>query len=174
VLFCVHRGAARGHRGSTPRPGKPNRCNEVHVMSRKTIGALAAVVLAGSGLGAAAQAGDETMRVTGESRHAHELPRAAPRSGTEIRSVVVNYGDLDVVDEEGAATLYRRLQVASRQVCSPREDAHNLTQAAHWKVCYSGALDDAVAKVGDLRVTALHRAKTGRDAGREPQLAGTR
>ena len=118
-----------------------------------------------------AQARDEQMKVIGSAKHE---TRAAPRSGTEVRSVVVRYADLDLADTTGAETLYGRLKIASRQVCSPYEDTRQLALAGHWKECYAGALDSAVAKVGDLRVAELHRAATGRDVGNEAQLAGTR
>ena len=79
--------------------------------------------------------------------------------GIERRSQNVSYGDLNINNEEGVAVLYRRLQVASAEVCSVRRawkrkctscmrDAEN---------CYEDALSRAVDAVGSELLLALHQ-----------------
>jgi len=72
-------------------------------------------------------------------------------------SVKVDFRDLDLSTSAGAQTLYRRITSAARDVCG--YEGRALTDVAAWKGCYRGAIADAVAKVNNPLLTALH---TGR------------
>jgi len=79
---------------------------------------------------------------------------AAVHDGTAPR-VTINYTDLDLSNDKDAATLYRRLQTASRGVCSSLR-GHELAGVQRYKDCYSKALADAVNAVDERTLTALH------------------
>ena len=70
------------------------------------------------------------------------------------RSAEVSFRDLDLGTPSGAARLYRRIQAAARSVCqyepsSPREPII-------WQYCVRPAVDAAVARVNNPRLTELH------------------
>ena len=70
------------------------------------------------------------------------------------RSVELSFRDLDLSTRSGAAKLYRRIQAAARSACqyeptSPREQSI-------WQYCVRPAVDAAVAKVNNPRLTELH------------------
>lgn len=77
----------------------------------------------------------------------------------EVPSVKVRFADLDLGKPEGTATLYRRLETAAHVVCNVYEDRLLERQFA-WKHCVSGALDRAVAQIGNASLTAYHLART--------------
>jgi UrcA family protein len=54
--------------------------------------------------------------------------------------------------------LYARLQAASQSVCRQHE-GKELRHVTETRACYDRALNDAVAKVGDSALSALHHAK---------------
>jgi hypothetical protein len=58
-----------------------------------------------------------------------------------------------------ASHLYRRLRVASASVCRQHE-GKELRQVAAARACYNEALDNAVAKVGNSELSALHQASS--------------
>ena len=81
-------------------------------------------------------------------------------SGTpDVRSVTVSYGDLDLSSPAGANTLYRRIQAAARQVCG--HAGADLIEQSTWRGCYRNAIGEAVDKVNNPLLTAMH---TGRPA----------
>ena len=84
---------------------------------------------------------------------AGQLPAA------EQQSITVKYRDLDLSTVEGARTLYGRISAAARDVCG--YEGHSFTDEAFWRGCYRGAIADAVAKVNNPLLTAVH---TGRPA----------
>ncbi|MBS0377989.1 MAG: UrcA family protein [Proteobacteria bacterium] len=73
--------------------------------------------------------------------------------------VTVSYRDLDLTTPSGAHTLYDRIRTAARTVCGYR--GTQLTDQAFWDSCYRGAITEAVAKVNNPLLTAVH---TGRPA----------
>ena len=84
----------------------------------------------------------------------------------EARSVTVSYRDLDLASREGANVLYRRIQAAAKEVCG-RPGADLLEQST-WKSCYHNAISDAVGKVNNPLLTAVH---TGHPAAVTAMLA---
>ena len=64
----------------------------------------------------------------------------------------VNFGDLNLSSSEGIATLYQRIESAVRLACKDR--------LAPWsRRCYDATIEDAVAKIDQPQLTALHIAK---------------
>ena len=79
---------------------------------------------------------------------------------TETFSQVVKYGDLNISDAQGAATLYRRIAAAARTVCGADEiDSRRLGYRASINACIHQAIVDAVTKVGQPELVAAYNAK---------------
>jgi UrcA family protein len=80
-------------------------------------------------------------------------------SGTpaSARSVTVNYADLDVSSPAGAKALYGRIQGAAKQVCGYA--GADVIEQAIWRSCYRNAIGDAVRKVNNPLLTAVHTGK---------------
>jgi len=67
----------------------------------------------------------------------------------------VSYADLNLESEEGVRVLYRRLQHATKEVCSPKI---TLSPFANYQAssCYRHTLSDAVDKVNNEGLTRIH------------------
>jgi UrcA family protein len=76
---------------------------------------------------------------------------------SDARSMTVKYGDLDLSNPQGAATLYRRIVQAARAVCDPADYSPWYLSAEH--SCVNKAVADAVTKVGEPRLIAVYNAK---------------
>lgn len=88
---------------------------------------------------------------------------AAPAT-VDVARVVVQYGDLDLDTERGAAALQRRLVAAAREVCgSP--DPRDLSRSRQARECMDAAMARAIDDVGSPRLAKLH-------AGRSRALRG--
>ncbi len=76
----------------------------------------------------------------------------------EDNAVRVSYADLNLSNEAGLMTLYKRLQSASRAVCGPRSlfEAGSLEQLNENKTCYRNALSKAVAKFNNATLDKIH------------------
>jgi len=70
----------------------------------------------------------------------------------------VSYADLNLESEEGVRVLYRRLQYASKVVCSPKSLKITLSPFVNYQVrgCYRHTLSDAVDKVDNENLTRIH------------------
>ncbi len=70
----------------------------------------------------------------------------------------VSYADLNLESEEGVRVLYRRLQHASREVCSPKSLKITLSPFVNYQAsgCYRHTLSDAVDKVDNEDLTRIH------------------
>jgi UrcA family protein len=88
---------------------------------------------------------------------AQALPADEPDG---VRSITVNFRDLNLSTIAGATTLYQRIKKAAGKVC--QEPDSFLNDLAAWTRCYRGAIDDAVAKVNSPLLTAVHSG-TSRD-----------
>lgn len=84
------------------------------------------------------------------------LALADPFDGDDARSVTVHYGDLDLNSAMGAEHLYRRLSVASREVCGDEMEIIDLQQLSDIRTCRKEALEDAVATVDTPLLTAAY------------------
>ena len=73
-------------------------------------------------------------------------------------STVVNYSDLDLARSEDTARLYARLKYASHKVCFTN-DNRNLRVKMVRADCIQGALNRAVERVNEPRLTQLHAAE---------------
>ncbi len=89
---------------------------------------------------------------------------AAPIAATQAegndvpRSETVRYGDLDLNNQQGAVTLYRRLHNAAADVCSdPAEDKYS--SVPHYQHCVEQAIGEAVASVDQPALTAYAEAR---------------
>jgi UrcA family protein len=74
----------------------------------------------------------------------------------EIPTVAVGYADLDLTSDAGVTALYRRLQVAAKQVCRSFE-SHEIGRATQRRACYNQALSSAVTKVNLEMLSVLHK-----------------
>jgi len=79
----------------------------------------------------------------------------ADPSGTS--SIVVTFRDLDLNSQSGAATLYHRIKAAAQRVCG--YEATLVYSYRIWQNCVRPAVDAAVAKVDNPRLTAYHTSR---------------
>jgi UrcA family protein len=75
------------------------------------------------------------------------------------RSETVQFGDLNLNNQQGAITLYRRLHNAATDVCTELSVSTDLSAAPRYKRCVEQALSDAVAAVDQPAVTAYAQAR---------------
>lgn len=83
--------------------------------------------------------------------------------GTTVVNITVRYSRAELGSPEGAQHLYRRLKNAARQACGD-VDGRELKLHVFAVKCYERAIDDAVAKVNEPGLTALHRSRSQRTA----------
>ncbi|MBV9727385.1 MAG: UrcA family protein [Gammaproteobacteria bacterium] len=86
------------------------------------------------------------------------LGTAQSWAGSSERSITVSFRDLDLSTLAGATTLYQRIQTAAKQVCS-RSGGDPIEQMG-WKACYRRATTEAVGKVNNPLLTAVHSGRT--------------
>lgn len=87
------------------------------------------------------------------SQHTYAAP---PR---DVHFVKVHFSELDLTRSEGAAVLYRRLQVAAKTVCASL-DARDLASQTRFKACVRSAVVSAVAKIDRPVLTTYFKAQT--------------
>jgi UrcA family protein len=73
----------------------------------------------------------------------------------EVTRRVVNYSDLDITHDAGAAVLYARIVAATRQVCDPPALVYGELRT-HAAQCLEHALDQAVTDVDSPALTNYH------------------
>jgi UrcA family protein len=73
-----------------------------------------------------------------------------------VRSITVKYGDLNLSNPQGAATLYSRIVRAANEVCGPPDDS--LWFRSDARACLHKAIADAVTKVGHPQLIAVYNA----------------
>ena len=93
------------------------------------------------GLGFSAHAGDQSPTV-------------------DQKSAVVRYDDLSLDSAAGVKTLYARLSNAAVQVCGSAPGRVELRELMAFRSCHESALSDAVARIGNRNLQALHRASS--------------
>jgi UrcA family protein len=86
------------------------------------------------------------------------LGSAQVPAGEPAKSIKVSFADLDLSTQAGAATLYHRIRGAARTVCG--DEGSSYTDKAIWRACFNRAVGDAVAKVNNPQLTALHQGKS--------------
>ncbi len=85
---------------------------------------------------------------------------AAAGDLTGVRSETVQFGDLNLSSPQGAATLYRRIAAAARDVCD--RGHFDLASLQATRACVDKAIADAVTKIGHPELVAVYNAKTHR------------
>jgi UrcA family protein len=70
-----------------------------------------------------------------------------------VRSVTVQYRDLDVNTPAGATALYGRIRGAARFVCG--EEGRSLDEKRQWQDCFDAALSQAVDSVHSPLLSTL-------------------
>jgi UrcA family protein len=85
---------------------------------------------------------------------------ATAGQATELPQVHVNFSDLNVNSEAGAAVLYQRIRNAAEQVCGTF-GVRDLGAAAAAKACKARAIGEAVAWVHRPALTQVYEGKTG-------------
>lgn len=88
-------------------------------------------------------------------------PFAVAGDEAEVPKIVVSYDDLNIHTDEGAVTLYRRLNAASRAVCRTL-DGRELPRRARYAQCRENALDNAVAQIDSRALASLHERSAAR------------
>jgi UrcA family protein len=86
--------------------------------------------------------------------------------------VTVKFGDLDVSTSQGAAALYRRIQVAAVSVCS-RMYVDEQSSKWHASACLQKVIGDAVTKVNRPALSAVFASKFSVSAPMVLAAAGT-
>jgi UrcA family protein len=84
------------------------------------------------------------------------LASAGTTATTDLPSVVVKYGDLDLNKRAGIRTLHTRLRAAARKVCSPA-DGSALADTHVFDSCVADALARGVNDVNNPNLTQYHR-----------------
>lgn len=82
---------------------------------------------------------------------AHAAESSAPQA-------TVRLGDFDLSKSQDAQAVYARLSAAARNVC--RSIGNDLRSRRYSEECEQAALDNAVGKVGNAQLTALHRSES--------------
>lgn len=79
----------------------------------------------------------------------------AATAPADVPSMTVRYADLDITTEQGAHTLYRRIQSAAQAVC-PSADFRDLERSAMSRSCQEQAIARAVQAVSSPRLAAVY------------------
>ena len=107
------------------------------------------------------QSGSASVRVIGTAlviAAASLFAGVASAADDSAVSAVVKYRDLDPSLAADAQRLYSRLKDAAQRVCNIY-DSRGLDLQRREEICYDKALSDAVAKVNEPQLTALHAAE---------------
>lgn len=84
----------------------------------------------------------------------------------DLRQVVVRFGDLNLTNPHGAATLYGRISAAAREVCDASDfQNRDLGTRSAVDACMQKAISEAVTKVGRSELYAIYNAKNPRPLG---------
>jgi UrcA family protein len=81
------------------------------------------------------------------------VPGIRQAADTDVRTVVVRYGELNLQSDEAIVILYKRIAAAADFVCSPYVNRANLSVKEKWRDCRRSAVSRAVADVGQPRLT---------------------
>ena len=83
-----------------------------------------------------------------------------------VHQVVVRFGDLNLSDSRGAATLYGRISAAAREVCDTTDfQSRDFGTQPAVNACMNRAISEAVTKVGRSELFAIYNAKNRRPLG---------
>jgi UrcA family protein len=82
--------------------------------------------------------------------------------GRTVRTIAVDYADLDLTDARGLRTLYSRLERAADRVCGGAPSVREYWARPIYRQCYEQALGDAVLNIGSPTLQAVHDSETRR------------
>ncbi len=83
---------------------------------------------------------------------------AADRS--DVPQAVVKFGDLNLSNPQGAATLYNRIVFAAHEVCKSFDtDIRDVASHGQVNACVHRAIADAVTKVGQAELIAVYNTR---------------
>lgn len=88
------------------------------------------------------------------------ITTAQAGTGSDRRSELVQFADLDMTRAAGAAALYQRLRSAARRVCREQEPGRHLDLKKRQTICMNTAIGNAVTAVNRPALTA-HAAARG-------------
>jgi UrcA family protein len=83
------------------------------------------------------------------------------------RSELVRFNDLNLDKPRDVARLHSRITLAADRVCGPRSFAGYYNKTADYEICYSDAIDRAVAHIDRPSVTASFRHRSSDWASRK-------
>jgi UrcA family protein len=126
------------------------------------------LAVAACGLMAAAASVADAQPTTSTTRPATQsnIPEiivrseAPPAPGTEVKSKVVNYGDLNISSDQGARTLLNRISAAAKQVCMPMPKK-GITDTTNYNKCVDRATLHAVQGVNAPTLEYAYKRKYG-------------
>jgi UrcA family protein len=84
---------------------------------------------------------------------------AVASAKTTAGSYCGSHGDLDLTQSADVGRLYARLKYASEKVCYVSDDNRNLRMKHRQADCMQGALNRAVERVNEPKLTQLHAAE---------------
>ncbi|MEP6547180.1 MAG: UrcA family protein [Gammaproteobacteria bacterium] len=84
----------------------------------------------------------------------------ATDKGLEVAKRTVKFADLDLRGAAGAETLYSRIRIAARQVCTPTFAGWEWESVRSSRSCIEKAITRAVADVNASTLTSYHMTKT--------------
>ena len=86
------------------------------------------------------------------------IASADDKSELQGKSLKVSYADLNLQKQEGAKVLYRRLELASKQVCdlNRAQDEGSAKRMSDARQCYKLALTAAVEEIDNELLTQIH------------------
>lgn len=83
----------------------------------------------------------------------------------EINSngITVSFGDLNLSSPVGLDSLYQRVESAALKACGVDNVKDSLDIVRLNRECVSSSINNAISKIGDSRLTALHQIKLAED-----------
>jgi UrcA family protein len=78
----------------------------------------------------------------------------------DAAQITVKYGDVNLANSQGVATLYSRIQAAAKSVCLQGSGAEPIV---HREACVDKAILGAVSNVNNSALTAMYSKKTGKE-----------
>jgi len=90
---------------------------------------------------------------------AASLGAVAATPESDVPSITVHYGDLDLSTDQGTRVLYRRISEAASRVC-PSVQVGRLTEAPQAATCRAEAIAKAVKTVNNTHLTEIASGRT--------------
>jgi UrcA family protein len=89
---------------------------------------------------------------------------AADRTATSA-DIAVKFSEVQLTSQAGAESLYKKLRAAARSVCDDNAGGHRTLEVrARDQKCVNQVLADAVRRINQPMLTALHEVKTAKSS----------